>query len=116
MQTALRLPTTEPLYTLLREGHIEEFNQRVQAGETIDLTHCDLSRLDLRGLHTQGLDFTNSYFRLTNLSGIDFSEAILRGASFKKANISGVLFPVELSAEEIKLSIEYGTRVRYISH
>jgi hypothetical protein len=47
------------------------------------------------------------------LRGIDFSQTCLEGASINGARISGVYFPPELSPEEIVLSIEHGTRLRY---
>ena len=50
---------------------------------------------------------------MSNLRGVDFSEARLEGASIHGAQISGVYFPAELSAAEINLSLEHGTRMRY---
>lgn len=106
--------TQDPLYQLLRDGKIEEFNHRVAKGETVDLTSCDFRHLNLQGLLASGLDFSNSYFRQADLRGIDFSECIsLRGASIHGAKISGVYFPTPLTAEEITLSLQHGTRMRY---
>ncbi|MFO7636044.1 MAG: GNAT family N-acetyltransferase [Clostridia bacterium] len=42
-----------------------------------------------------------------------FSETRLDGASINAAKVSGTLFPRELSAEEITLSLLHGTRMRY---
>ncbi len=104
----------DPLYQLLREGKIEEFNQRVAAGEQVNLTSCDFRHLNLQGLNTQGLDFSNSYFRQADLRGIDFSGCLsLEGASIHGAKISGVYFPQQIRAEEIELSLQHGTRMRY---
>lgn len=103
-----------PLYQLLREGEVDSFNAKVAAGETVDLTGCDFRHLNLQGLHARGLDFSNSYFRQADLRGVDFSQCIsLEGASIHGAKISGVYFPSELGAEEIRLSLEHGTRLRY---
>jgi uncharacterized protein YjbI with pentapeptide repeats len=103
-----------PLYQLLREGKVEEFNQRVAAGEQVDLTSCDFRHLNLQGLMTRGLDFSNSYFRQADLRGVDFSDCkSLEGASIHGAKISGVYFPRQIRAEEIQLSLEHGTRMRY---
>lgn len=99
-------------YMLLREEHVEEFNQRKASGETSDLTGCDFRGLDLRGLDTAGLDFSGCYFRQADLRGIDFSACELDGASIHGAKISGVLFPKSLTAEEIDLSLMHGTRMR----
>ena len=104
----------DPLYRLLRDGKVAEFNQRAAAGEPAGVAGCDYRHLNLQGLETSGLDFSNCYFRQTDLRGIDFSNcATLDGASIHGAKISGVLFPKELSANEILLSLEHGTRLRY---
>lgn len=106
--------TQDPLYQLLRDGKIEEFNHRIAKGDTVDLTSCDFRHLNLQGLIAKGLDFSNSYFRQADLRGIDFSQCeSLRGASIHGAKISGVYFPEPLSAEEITLSLQHGTRMRY---
>jgi uncharacterized protein YjbI with pentapeptide repeats len=104
----------DPLYRLLREGKIDEFNQRVAAGEQVDLTNCDFRHLNLQGLQAKGLDFSNSYFRQADLRGIDFTECLsMEGASIHAAKISGVYFPKQLRADEVLLSLEHGTRMRY---
>ena len=80
----------------------------------MDLTSCDFRHLNLQGLIAKGLDFSNSYFRQADLRGIDFSQCVrLRGASIHGAKISGVYLPAPLSAEEITLSLQHGTRMRY---
>jgi uncharacterized protein YjbI with pentapeptide repeats len=103
----------DPLYQLLRDGNVKEFNRRKAQGETSDLTSCDLRHLDLRGLDAAGIDFGDCYFRAADLRGIDFSKTRLDGASINKSRISGALFPVELSPTEITLSVDHGTRMRY---
>jgi uncharacterized protein YjbI with pentapeptide repeats len=103
----------DAMYQLLRDGDIKEFNRRKAAGERCDLSSCDFRNLDLRRLDASGLDFNNSYFRATDLRGIDFSTARLEGASLNGAKISGVIFPLDLGADEIALSVKHGTRMRY---
>ncbi len=103
----------DPMYRLLRDGEIEEFNARHAAGESCDLRGCDFRTSDLRKLHAKGLDLRDCYFRQADLRGIDFSEAQLEGASINAAKISGTYFPPQLSAEEIMLSLTHGTRMRY---
>lgn len=105
--------TTDPMYQLLREGCIKEFNVKKSSGDTCDLKSCDLRGLDLRGLDAAGLDFSDSYFRQSDLRGIDFSQSNLKGASINACKISGALFPAELTASEIELSLLQGTRMRY---
>jgi uncharacterized protein YjbI with pentapeptide repeats len=79
--------STEPLYLLLREGRVEDFNRRRAAGEQVDLTGCNLRGLDLR---TCRLD----------------------GASLHAAHVSGVYFPAHFAPAEIELSVRLGTRLR----
>ncbi len=104
----------DPLYRLLREGKISEFNQRIAAGETVNLSGCDFRHMNLQGITTKGLDFSNSYFRQADIRGVDFSECVsMDGASIHNAKISGTYFPKQIRAEEIVLSLEHGTRMRY---
>ena len=103
----------DPLYMLLRDGQVEEFNRRIAGGESCALVGYDLRGLDLRGLEATSLDFSNCYFRQADLRGIDFSQANLEGASIHAAKISGAYFPAALRADEITLSFEHGTRMRY---
>ena len=77
-----------PLYRLLHDEKISEFNkQKPQEGS-----------INLRG---------------ADLRGIDLREANLEGASIAHAQISGAYFPAQLSADEILLSMQFGTRMRY---
>lgn len=104
----------DPLYRLLRDGQIEQFNQRVKSGEVADLTSCDFRHTNLQGLIADKLDLSNGYFRQADLRGIDFRACkSLEGASIHGAKISGVYFPEALSPEEITLSLQHGTRLRY---
>jgi uncharacterized protein YjbI with pentapeptide repeats len=103
----------DPMYVMLREGCIKEFNAKKASGDKCDLRGCDLRGLDLRGLDADGLDFSDCYFRQSDLRGVDLSKANMDGASINACKISGVLFPHELSASEIELSLLHGTRMRY---
>jgi uncharacterized protein YjbI with pentapeptide repeats len=58
-------------------------------------------------------DLSGAYLRGANLSGQDLSLAKMHGASLKSAKISGCLFPASISAEEIRLSVDLGTRLRH---
>lgn len=105
--------SSDPLYKLLREGRIKDFNSRRKHGEKTDLRDHDFRGLDLREMDAKGLDLSGCYFRQTDLRGVDLSESRLEGASINAAKISGTLFPRELSAAEITLSLMHGTRLRY---
>ena len=103
----------DELYRLLREGKIDEFNSRKASGESCDLKSADFRSVDLTGVDANGLDLSHCYFRMSNLRGIDFSNTRLEGASIHGAQISGVFFPSALEPDEILLSLEHGTCMRY---
>jgi uncharacterized protein YjbI with pentapeptide repeats len=105
--------TDDTLYQLLRHGDAERFNQLRAQGESCDLRGTDLRGVDLRKVNVRGLDLSDCYMRQADLRGLDLSETQLAGASISGAKISGTLFPVELSAEEVTLSLTHGTRLRY---
>jgi uncharacterized protein YjbI with pentapeptide repeats len=103
------------LYDLLRAEQVAEFNRRKASGDVTEgqLRGGDFRGLDLRELDADGLDLRDAYFRSADLRGVDFRNANLEGASFCQAHISGCYFPSELSADEIRLSFDFGIRVRY---
>ncbi|TVO78432.1 pentapeptide repeat-containing protein [Sedimenticola selenatireducens] len=103
----------DPLYRLLRDGQVDQFNQQHQPGSPCDLRGVDLRALDLRKLDPRNLDLRDCYLRQADLRGLDLSETNLEGASISGAKISGTLFPKQLSADEINLSLVHGTRMRY---
>ena len=102
-----------PLYQLLHLEEIEEFNRRRANGEIIDLRGVNLRSMDLREIDTNGPVFPDAYFRSTDIRGLDLSHCHMEGATLVEAKISGALFPRELSADEIRLSVTMGTRLRY---
>jgi uncharacterized protein YjbI with pentapeptide repeats len=104
-----------PLYAFLHEEDVASFNRERAQLASVDLKDGDFRGLDLRELHADGIDFTGAYFRTTDLRGLDLRNTCLEGASLAHAQISGTYFPVELSADEILMSLKYGTRLRYRS-
>lgn len=102
-----------PLYMFLRRDDVESFNRQRPKDGVVDFAEGDFRGLDLRHLDARDIDFTDAYFRSADLRGIDFRTACLEGASIAHAQISGVYFPVELTAEEILMSVQFGTRLRY---
>jgi uncharacterized protein YjbI with pentapeptide repeats len=100
------------MYSFLQEDKIDEFNGARQAGEEVDLTNAKLRAFDLKGANLNGLDLSGAYFKNADLRGVDLSDCQLEGCSFFNAKISGVYFPVEVSPEEITLSLVHGTRIR----
>ncbi len=104
----------DPMYQLLRDGKVDEFNAKKQAGEYCNLKGCDFRSLDLRGIDAVGLDFRGAYFRQADLRGLDLRGSLLDGCSLNAAKISGTYFPLNIPAQEILLSLEHGTRLRVI--
>lgn len=104
---------SDPLYQMLRQEDVDAFNANRDQLDTSQLRSGDYRGRDLRKMNARGLDFSNAYFRNADLSGIDFRDTNLEGASLMDAKVSGVYFPVELSPEEIRLSLDHGTRLRY---
>ena len=104
---------SDPLYQMLRHEDVDGFNTSRDTLDTSELTGGDYRGRDLRKVNARGLNFANAYFRNCDLSGIDFRDTNLEGASLMDAKVSGVYFPDQLSAEEIRLSLNYGTRLRY---
>lgn len=100
------------LYALLHKDDIAGFNQERPQGP-IDMRGGDFRGLDLRQLNAQDVDFTDSYFRSADLRGVDLRTACIEGASLAHALISGAYFPVEVTADEILMSVNFGTRLRY---
>ncbi|MEE9492734.1 MAG: pentapeptide repeat-containing protein [Gammaproteobacteria bacterium] len=102
----------DPMYQLLLSGSIAEFNERREKGESCDLRSSDLRTRNLKGLDAKGLDLSDCYLRQADLRGVDFRETNLEGASINSAKISGAYFPDSIGAEEIRLSLMHGTRLR----
>jgi len=101
------------MFQLLRDENVDEFNSRKAAGATVNLVNVNLRGLDLRGLDADGLNLQDAYLRNSDLRGIDFRNANIEGSSICQAKISGCYFPIKLSPDEIRMSSELGTRMRY---
>jgi uncharacterized protein YjbI with pentapeptide repeats len=100
-----------PWIRLLRAGDTEEFNRRAER-EPPDLENADLRMVDARRANLRRANLRGAYLRNADLRGIDLSEADLDGASLNEARLSGTLFPRDLDAQEITLSVWKGTRLR----
>lgn len=102
-----------PLFALLRKDDVTAFNLQRPKNTPVDLAGGDFRGLDLRDLDADKIDFSDAYFRSADLRGVDLRTASMEGASIAHAQISGAYFPVELSADEILMSVNFGTRLRY---
>jgi uncharacterized protein YjbI with pentapeptide repeats len=104
-----------PLYRLLRSDDVFGFNTQKPKEGIIDLSGGDFRGLDLRQLNTERICFRDAYFRGADLRGLDLRECNLEGASLAHAQISGCYFNDALSADEILMSMNFGTRLRHRS-
>ena len=97
----------------LRDGEKKLFNQLVaKLNDPIDLENCNLQGIDLRGVNLKKANLQNSYLKNADLRGVDLSNALMDGASIHRARIGGALFPINLEPAEIRLSLDFGTRMR----
>ena len=97
---------------LLMLGKVDKFNQLKESTTEVDLRGGDFCGRDLRTLEADNLDMRDCRLGHADLRGIDFSNTRLGGASIDGAKISGTLFPSNISAQEINLSLVHGTRMR----
>jgi uncharacterized protein YjbI with pentapeptide repeats len=99
------------LRNLILENKTDEFNARAAETppdlENVSLRGADLQRFDLSHANLRG-----AYLRSADLRGCDLFSADLEGASLHGARISGVRFPRGLAPDEIRMSVELGTRLR----
>ena len=100
------------LVLLLRDGRMEEFNHAARQEDHLDLAGANLRGVDLRNAYLVNADLQNAYCHTADFRGVDLSQANIEGASFHRARISGAYFPSNVSAEELKMSVDLGTRIR----
>jgi uncharacterized protein YjbI with pentapeptide repeats len=96
---------------LILEGKVSEFNARA-AESPPDLENVYLRGADLQNFDLSHANLRGAYLRGADLRGADLFWADLDGASLHGARVSGARFPRSLGADEIRLSIELGTRLR----
>ena len=107
----LKFPNDEA-FKSLRVGDIDVFHKIIAGREAMDLMNCDLRGTDFRGVDLSKVTLMGAYLRDADFRGKDLSRMNLQGCSIKGAKISGVLFPDNISVEEIRMSLKYGTRLR----
>jgi uncharacterized protein YjbI with pentapeptide repeats len=102
----------DPAFRDLRENDLEHFQQHIAGREQIDLSSADLRGVDLRNVNVSKLILRDAYLRDADLRGLDLRELDLEGCSIHGAHIGGAYFPLNLSAQEIANSVQFGTRLR----
>jgi len=112
VEVPVMAPTDKPEWLrLIREENWDEFNSLAKAHPP-EIVNANLRMVDLRLANLSRANMRGAYLRSADLRGLDLSGADLDGASIQDARISGVLFPANLSAQEINLSVSLGTRMR----
>ena len=99
-------------FKCLRAGELDRYRQLVAGRSEIDLRGADLRGTDFRHVDLGKVKLTGAYLRDADLRGKDLRHLDLEGCSLRNARIGGTFFPDALTAEEIRLSVEHGTRLR----
>jgi len=98
---------------LVQEDRPLDFNRIAEAApQGLDLSGAHFRGYDLRKFNFSRCNLSGCYLKNADIRGLDLSQANLSGASLKDAKVSGVFFPENLSAEEIRMSLTHGTRLR----
>jgi len=101
-----------PLVLMLRDGEVRTIQCFDAQDRNPGLVQPNLRGADLRHVDLHKADLRDAYCHSADLRGVDLSQANLEGASFHRARVSGAYFPANVPAEEIKMSLELGTRIR----
>lgn len=102
----------DPAFKALRVGDLEGYHRAIQGRKAVDFRGADLRSVDFRNVDLSSVLLRDAYLREADLRGCDLRGHDLEGCSIYRARISGAVFPDNLPAEEIRLSLEHGTRLR----
>jgi uncharacterized protein YjbI with pentapeptide repeats len=102
----------DPAFRDLRAADLKRFQEDIAGRQQIDFTNADLRGVDLRNVDVCRLILRDAYLRDADLRGLDLRCLDMEGCSLHGAQISGTYFPANVSALEIRNSVEYGTRLR----
>lgn len=112
-KTSIRHPE-DPAYTHLMDGNLRAFNRLLERREIIDLSCANLAGADLRSIaDIKRVILRGARLRNADLRGLDLGQHDLEGATINSAKVSGTGFPPTISANEIRLALEFGTRLRH---
>jgi uncharacterized protein YjbI with pentapeptide repeats len=96
----------------LRGGDIDEFHRAIEGRTIVDFSGTDLRGTDFRKADLSKVILRDCYLRDADLRGCDLRQIDLSGTTLQGARIGGTYFPDSLLAEEIMMSVQYGTRLR----
>ncbi len=97
----------------LRAGEIDAFHKNIEGRDVVDFSGSDLRGATLKGADLSRVNLRNCYLRDADLSGQDLRDHDLDGCSLLRAKVSGTYFPDDISASEVRLSLEFGIRMRH---
>lgn len=101
-----------PAYRCLRVGDIAGFHHYTSEESLVDLSNADLRSVDLRKVDLSKVVLRGAYLKEADLRGQDLRQHDLEGCSLRHAKVGGVYFPDDLRAEELQMSLHFGTRLR----
>ena len=101
-------------FKCLRAGDAERYHRAIEGRSVVDFTDADLRAVDFRQADLTKVVLRGAYLRDADLRGCDLRHLDLEGASLEGAKVNGAYFPPNVSPEEIRMSLEYGTRLRTI--
>lgn len=102
----------DPAFKSLRSGDVASFVRESQGRTSVDCTDADFRATDFRPFDLKKVVLKGAYLKDADLRGCDLSHMDLEGCSIHNAKIGGTLFPHNLHASEILLSVQHGTRMR----
>ena len=102
----------DPAFKLLRVGEVDAFHKNIEERDVVDFTGADLRGTDFRKVELSKVILRDAYLRDADLRGCDLRDLDLEGVSLQNAKISGAYFPENVSANEIRMSLRHGTRIR----
>jgi uncharacterized protein YjbI with pentapeptide repeats len=102
----------DPAFKFLRSGDLKGFLQVTENRQTVDFSGADLRGVDFRNVDLRKLLLRDAYLRDADLRGCDLRHLDISGTSIQGARVSGAYFPQNVDAEEIQLSLQFGTRIR----
>lgn len=100
-------------FKALRLADFAAYNRAVAGQKRVDFSNTDLRGVDFRGIDDlTKLNVQGAYMRDADLRGLDIRTWDMEGCSLYHAKVSGAYFPATLSAQEVTMSVQHGTRIR----
>ena len=99
-------------FRCLRTGDIDGFHKAIEGRDEVDFSNCDLLGTDVRNADLSKVILRGAYLKDTDLRGQNLRHMDLEGCSMYRAKINGCFLPNNLSVEEVRLSLEFGSRLR----